>query len=130
MNNSMPAEHSNFPRRLVLAMAVVAAVCFGTAWLKFNAGAAHYQAYVEAYAACVDDPLFGAQAAEICKTTRQVRDHFNAHTAAYAGGAPFLSLAIALTVAVFLSPLTHRGSRWIEERLARAQTLEAAADAS
>jgi hypothetical protein len=130
MDNNTPAEHSSFPRRLVLAMAVVAAVCFGTAWLKFNAGANHYEAYVEAYVACVNDPLFGSQAAEICKTTPQVRNHFTAHNAAYASVAPFLSLAVALTVAVILSPLTHRGSRWVEKRLARGHQMEAAADAS
>ncbi len=124
------AGQHRFPRQFVISMAVAAAVCYGIAGLKYNNGAQHYEAYVDAYSACVKDPLFGAQAVEICKTTKQVRDQFAAHNAAYASGAPFLSFAFSLTVAVFLSPLTHRGSRWVENQLADTNPLEAAPRAS
>ena len=46
------------------------------------------------------------------------REHLIAHNNAYDRIAPFLSFAFSVTVAVLFSPLTHRGSRWVDDRLA------------
>lgn len=114
------AVQRGFPRQFVTCLGIAAAICYGVAYLHYSRGALHHEAYVDAYVACGTDSSLGAQAAEICQTTQPVAEHLDASDEAYASGAPFLSFGFSLTVALVLSPLTHRGSLWMEDRLARA----------
>ena len=118
MNKSKNTTQRSFPRGFIMSLAAVAAVCYGIAWYSYSTGVYHYDAYVEAYTACVNDPLFAAKAPQMCKSTPLVREHLAAHNSAYDRIAPFLSFAFSVTVAVLFSPLTHRGSRWVDDRLA------------
>ncbi len=54
---------------------------------------------------------------------------FGSSTASYefiASGDTFFSLAVSLTVAVILSPVTHRTTRWTEDRIEQVQATSAA----
>jgi hypothetical protein len=99
-------------------MGIAAAICYGLAYLHYSQGALHHEAYVDAYVACGADSSMQALAAESCRTSKTVAEHFNAYDEAYASGAPFLSFGFSLTVALILSPLTHRSSLWMENRIA------------
>ncbi len=103
-------------RRVLASMVLGAALCYSIAFVQYSSGAAHYSAYVEAYMACANDPLFGVHAADLCKTTPTVRDHLDSQTMAYAMMVPTLSVALSLTIAAMCLPLTSRGRSWRQQQ--------------
>ncbi len=119
-NDSRPEDSQNRRstvfRRSVMVMAMVAVVGYVVAFVQAERGTVHYNAYVGAYTSCYQSIAEAGATVADCNYAPEVRQHLLAHRDAIAIGEPFFNLALALTVAVVLSPLIRRFGRRLVSR--------------
>ncbi len=119
-NDSRPEDSQNRRstvfRRSVMVMVMVAVVGYVVAFVQAERGTVHYNAYVGAYTTCYQSIAEAGAAVADCNYAPEVRQHLLAHRDAIAIGEPFFNLALALTVAVVLSPLIRRFGRRLVSR--------------
>lgn len=110
-------KEGKFYRRAILSMAVIAVLGYMVAFIQADRATVHFSAYTTAYTVCFQHLLDEGAAQTDCNAVKEVRGHLLAHRKAFAVGEPFLNLALALTLAMILSPFLRKLSFWLLDLL-------------
>ena len=109
---SLGSQHeSKRYRRSILAMAAIAVAAYVFAFTQADRGTVYYQQYAQAFTDCQLHLLEAGAQQTNCGEVAEVRYYLKAHRKAFAVGEPFLNLALALSLAILVSPLMRRLSQ-------------------
>ena len=99
-----------------MAMAMIAIFGYIVAFVQADRGTVLYNQYVAAYTDCFYHMLSNGVETNDCAAEPKIYGLLADHRQAYAFGEPFLNLAIALTIAILMSPALRSGSTWIVQK--------------